>query len=47
MFESELLYLKKFESVANFKQELDPYNHLHINEQLKHLSPVFYRTQVF
>lgn len=49
IMKSELLYLKEFESVEHFKQELakyiDYYNHKRIKTKLKGLSPVQYRTQ--
>lgn len=45
---SEFLYLKEFESIAHFKQELskymDYYNHKRIKAKLKGMSPVQYRT---
>ncbi|MHA0856331.1 IS3 family transposase [Paenibacillus sp. CMAA1364] len=48
IMKSELLYLKKFESVEHFKQELskyiDYYNHKRIKTKLKGMSPVLYRT---
>lgn len=48
ILKSELLYLKGFESVEHFKQELakyiDYYNHKRIKAKLKGMSPVQYRT---
>jgi putative transposase len=48
ILKSELLYLKEFESVEHFKQELvkymDYYNHKRIKRKLKGMSPVQYRT---
>ena len=45
---SEFLYLKEFESMEHFKQELekymDYYNHKRMKAKLKGLSPVQYRT---
>ncbi|MFF2911154.1 IS3 family transposase, partial [Paenibacillus sp. NPDC057934] len=45
---SEFLYLKEFESITHFKQELskymDYYNHKRIKAKLKGMSPVQYRT---
>ncbi|WP_337134701.1 IS3 family transposase, partial [Priestia megaterium] len=45
----ELLYLQEFESIEQFKQELEAYilyyNHLRIKEKLKGLTPVEYRIQ--
>ncbi|KGI85366.1 hypothetical protein JY98_03610 [Exiguobacterium mexicanum] len=50
VLKSELLYLRKFEDMAHFKQELERYieyyNHRRIKKRLKNLSPVEYRTQV-
>ncbi|MEC2887377.1 IS3 family transposase, partial [Bacillus cereus] len=47
--QSELLYLKEFESMEQFKQELETYihyyNHKRIKTKLKGLSPVQYRVQ--
>ena len=44
---SEFLYLKEFESVEHFKQELakyiEYYNHKRIKAKLKGMSPVQYR----
>lgn len=49
IMKSEFLYLKEFESIAHFKQELskyiDYYNNKRIKAKLKGLSPVQYRTQ--
>jgi len=49
LLKSELLYLKEFESMEHFKQELESYlhyyNHKRIKAKLKGLSPVQYRTQ--
>ncbi|WHX98930.1 IS3 family transposase [Neobacillus sp. DY30] len=49
ILKSEFLYLKEFESVDHFKQELekyiDYYNHKRIKAKLKGLSPVQYRVQ--
>ncbi|MGX5574960.1 IS3 family transposase, partial [Bacillus toyonensis] len=46
---SELLYLKEFESMEQFKQELETYihyyNHKRIKTKLKGLSPLQYRVQ--
>lgn len=51
IMKSELLYLKEFESVEHFKQELekyiDYYNHKRIKAKLKGMSPVQYRVQTF
>jgi len=48
IFKSELLYLKEFESVDHFKNELEKYmeyyNHKRIKAKLKGMSPVQYRT---
>ena len=48
LLKSELLYLKEFESMEHFKQELDKYihyyNHKRIKAKLKGMSPVQYRT---
>ncbi|MBO1514734.1 IS3 family transposase, partial [Metabacillus bambusae] len=48
LLKSELLYLKEFESMEHFKQELEDYiyyyNHKRIKEKLKGMSPVQYRT---
>ena len=47
IMKSEFLYLKEFESVEHFKQELakyiDYYNHKRIKAKLKGMSPVQYR----
>ena len=47
LLKSELLYLKDFESVEEFKVELEDYinyyNNKRIKEKLKRLSPVQYR----
>ncbi len=49
LLKSELLYLKEFESMEQFKQELETYiyyyNHKRIKSKLKGLSPVQYRVQ--
>ena len=49
LLKSELLYLQEFESIEQFKQELEAYilyyNHLRIKEKLKGLTPVEYRIQ--
>jgi putative transposase len=49
LLKSELFYLKTFESMEHFKQELEQYihyyNHKRIKAKLKGLSPVQYRTQ--
>ncbi|MEC3349246.1 IS3 family transposase, partial [Bacillus cereus] len=49
LLKSELLYLKEFESMEQFKQELETYihyyNHKRIKTKLKGLSPVQYRVQ--
>jgi len=46
---SELLYLKKFESIEHFKKELEEYIHYYNNDRIKlslnKLSQVKYRTQ--
>jgi transposase InsO family protein len=48
IMKSEFLYLKEFESIEHFKQELsiyiDYYNHKRIKSKLKGMSPVQYRT---
>ena len=48
IMKSEFLYLKEFESVEHFKQELekyiDYYNTKRIKAKLKGMSPVQYRT---
>ncbi|MBO1515098.1 IS3 family transposase, partial [Metabacillus bambusae] len=48
LLKSELLYLKEFESMEHFNQELEDniyyYNHKRIKEKLKGMSPVQYRT---
>lgn len=48
IMKSELLYLKNFESIEHFKQELEKYinyyNHKRIKAKLKGVSPVQYRT---
>ena len=48
LLKSELLYLKEFESMEHFKQELENYiyyyNHKRIKVKLKGMSPVQYRT---
>ena len=47
ILKSELLYLQKFESMEQFKQELvdylDYYNNRRIKTKLKGLSPALYR----
>jgi putative transposase len=47
IMKSEFLYLKEFESVEHFKQELakyiEYYNHKRIKAKLKGMSPVQYR----
>lgn len=47
IMKSELLYLKEFEIVEHFKQELakyiEYYNHKRIKTKLKGMSPVQYR----
>lgn len=49
LLKSELFYLKKFDSVEQFKKELIDYiwwyNHKRIKAKLKGLSPVDYRTK--
>ena len=49
ILKSELLYLQKFESIEQFKQELvdylDYYNNRRIKTKLKGLSPALYRQQ--
>lgn len=49
LLKSELLYLRKFESLAQFKEELEKYiyyyNNKRIKIKLKGLSPVQYRIQ--
>ncbi|EEM92643.1 IS3-family transposase, OrfB [Bacillus thuringiensis IBL 200] len=49
LLKSELLYLKEFESMEQFKQELETYIHYYnrkrIKTKLKGLSPVQYRVQ--
>ena len=49
LLKSELLYLKKFDSMEHFKTELieyiDYYNNERIKSKLKGLSPVEYRTK--
>lgn len=49
IMKSELLYLKEFESIKHFKQELakyiEYYNHKRIKSKLRGLSPVQYRVQ--
>ena len=49
ILKSELLYLQKFESMEQFKQELvdylDYYNNSRIKTKLKGLSPALYRKQ--
>ncbi len=51
LFKSELLYTKEFQSVEEFKTDLevyiDYYNNKRIKEKLKGLSPVEYRNQFF
>ena len=46
---SELLYLREFQSMEEFKEELinyiDYYNNVRIKTKLKGLSPVQYRIQ--
>lgn len=48
LLKSELLYLKEFESMQHFKEELENYihyyNHKRIKTKLKGMSPVQYRT---
>ncbi|MNG38062.1 hypothetical protein D3C84_1256110 [compost metagenome] len=47
IMKSEFFYLKEFESVEHFKQELakyiEYYNHKRIKAKLKSMSPVQYR----
>lgn len=47
IFKSEFLYLKKFESIEEFKKKLEIYityyNHNRIKSKLKGMSPVKYR----
>lgn len=47
LLKSELLYLKEFESMEHFREELedyiDYYNHKRIKVKLKGMSPVQYR----
>ena len=49
LLKSELLYLQKFESLDEFREELEKYiyyyNHQRIKGKLKGLSPVQYRIQ--
>ena len=48
LLKSELLYLKEFESMEQFKQELETYIHYYNHKRikkLKGLSPVQYRVQ--
>ena len=49
LLKSELLYLREFESIEEFKRELvkyiDYYNNKRIKSKLKGLSPVQYRIQ--
>ncbi|USK69527.1 IS3 family transposase [Peribacillus asahii] len=51
LMKSELLYLKEFESIEHFKQELatyiDYYNHKRIKAKLKGMSPVQYRIHAY
>ena len=51
LLKSELLYLKEFNSMDHFKQELEEYihyyNHKRIKAKLKGMSPVQYRTHTF
>lgn len=51
LLKSELLYLREFESLDEFKTELikyiDYYNNKRIKSKLKGLSPVQYRLQSF
>ena len=51
LLKSELLYLREFESIDEFKTELikyiDYYNNKRIKSKLKGLSPVQYRLQSF
>ena len=48
LLKSELLYLKEFNSMAHFKEELEKYihyyNHKRIKAKLKGMSPIQYRT---
>jgi len=48
LLKSELFYLKEFESMEQFKQELENYihyyNHKRMKAKLKGMSPVQYRT---
>ncbi|MBB3909181.1 transposase InsO family protein [Anoxybacillus rupiensis] len=48
MTKSEFLYLKEFESVVHFKEELakyiEYYNHKRMKAKLKGMSPVQFRT---
>ncbi len=48
MMKSEFLYLKEFESVVHFKEELakyiEYYNHKRMKAKLKGMSPVQFRT---
>jgi transposase InsO family protein len=48
VLKSELLYLKEFESIDHFQQELEGYipyyNHKRMKIKLKGMSPVQYRT---
>ncbi|MNC52604.1 Integrase core domain protein [compost metagenome] len=48
IMKSEFLYLKEFENIAHFKQELskyiDYYNNKRIKTKLKGMSPIQYRT---
>ena len=49
LLKSELLYLREFESIEEFREELEKYiyyyNHHRIKGKLKGLSPVQYRIQ--
>ena len=49
LLKSELLYLREFESLEEFRTELEEYiyyyNHQRIKAKLKGLSPVQYRIQ--
>ena len=49
LLKSELLYLREFESIEEFREELEKYiyyyNHQRIKGKLKGLSPVQYRIQ--
>ena len=49
LLKSELLYLRKFESLEQFLEELEDYleyyNTVRIKEKLNGMSPVQYRTQ--